>query len=48
LIIVALAASLVADLVILPPLLAWFAEPGSGFWKRGAGSLIRLPARFSP
>jgi len=25
--IVALAASLVADLVILPPLLAWFAEP---------------------
>jgi len=26
--IVALAASLVADLVILPPLLAWFAEPG--------------------
>jgi hypothetical protein len=27
--IVALAASLVADLVILPPLLAWFADPGS-------------------
>jgi predicted RND superfamily exporter protein len=35
--IVALAASLVADLVILPPLLAWFADPGSARGERLAG-----------